>query len=159
MEHNLLIAYYSHSGNTEKIAELICGETGGMLFKIEPAAPYPASYDAVVAQAKKEISAGFRPALLEKGANTADYDTIFIGTPNWWSTMAPPVASFLSENDLSGKTVVPFCTPGGGGLAGIARDIEALCPRSIVKKAFSVYGNGSARAETEVAAWLGECMC
>lgn len=156
MEHKILIVYYSHSGNTAEIAELICEETGGMLFALEPKEPYPAAYDAVVAQAKKEIAAGFRPALREKQGSVADYDTVFVGTPNWWSTMAPPVASFLAESDLAGKTVIPFCTHGGGGLAGVTRDMQALRPDSIFKPAFSIYGNGSARARAEILTWLNK---
>ncbi len=154
MEHKILIVYYSHSGNTAEIAELICEETGGVLFELEPTEPYPVEYDAVVAQANKEIAAGFRPALQKKQGSVADYDTVFVGTPNWWSTMAPPVAAFLDGNDLAKKTVIPFCTHGGGGLAGIARDMEALCPDSAFKDAFSIYGNGSSRSREEILTWL-----
>ncbi len=63
MDHGILIAYYSHSGNTKTLAELIGQETGGTLFRIRPTTAYPPAYDTVVAQAKKEIRAGYRPAL------------------------------------------------------------------------------------------------
>ena len=150
---NILIAYYSHSGNTEELAELIRTETGGALFEIKPAVPYPSAYQAVVGQAKEEIRAGFRPELGEP-ADVGPYDVVFVGSPNWWSTVAPPVASFLERCDLTGKTVVPFCTHGGGGMAGLARDTMALCPDSEVMDGFAAYGNSVPRARGEVDAWL-----
>lgn len=149
----LLIAYYSHSGNTEELAELIRTETGGVLFEIKPATPYPSAYQAVVGQAKEEIRAGFRPEIRET-ADVDPYDVVFVGSPNWWSTIAPPVASFLERCGLTGKTVVPFCTHGGGGMAGLARDTRALCPSSEVMDGFAVYGNSVRRARDEVDAWL-----
>ncbi|HOQ51880.1 MAG TPA: flavodoxin, partial [Candidatus Atribacteria bacterium] len=115
MRGNILIAYYSRSGNTRKLAQLIHQKVGGTVHEIQPEIPYPASYNATVEQAKKEIQAGFRPPLKTKIEHIEAYDTIFLGSPNWWSTIAPPVATFLEENDLSGKTIIPFCTHGGGG--------------------------------------------
>lgn len=149
----LLIAYYSHSGNTKGLAELIRTETGGALLEIKPAEPYPSAYQAVVDQAKEEIRAGFRPEIRET-ADVGPYDVVLVGSPNWWSTIAPPVASFLERCDLTGKTVVPFCTHGGGGMAGLARDTRALCPGSKVLDGFAAYGNSGLRARDEVDAWL-----
>ena len=124
MTEHVLVAYFSRSGNTRKIANLIHQEVGGTLYEIQPQVPYPNSYDAVVDQAKKEIQAGYKPALQSTLDHIESYDTIFVGSPNWWSTIAPPVTTFLSEYDLSGKTIVPFCTHGGGGLGRIAKDKE-----------------------------------
>ncbi|MEA5002165.1 MAG: flavodoxin [Christensenella sp.] len=154
MKNNILIAYYSHSGNTKKIAQLISKETGGDVLEIRPQTPYPQDYDAVVEQAQQEIRAGFRPLLAEATGSLEQYDMVFIGSPNWWSTIAPPVATFLENTDLAEKTVIPFCTHGGGGLARLAQDTEKLCPQSVLLNAFCVYGNGSAKAHEEVSAWL-----
>jgi flavodoxin len=156
MAEQLLIVYFSHSGNTRKIANLIHREVGGAIHEIQPKVPYPNSYNAVVDQAKQEIQAGYKPALQSTLDHIESYDTIFVGSPNWWSTIAPPVATFLSEYDLSGKTIVPFCTHGGGGLGRIGRDIARLCPRSTVLSCLGIYGSGTRNAQAEVSAWLSQ---
>jgi len=156
MAERILIAYFSRSGNTRKIANLIHQEVGGTIHEIQPEVPYPNSYDAVVDQAKKEIQAGYKPALESTLDQIESYDTVFVGSPNWWSTIAPPVVTFLSEYDLSGKTIVPFCTHGGGGLGRIGKDIAKLCPRSTVLSCFGIYGSGTGNARAEVSAWLSK---
>ena len=154
MTEPILIAYFSRSGNTRKIANLVQQEVGGTLYEIQVAVPYPASYNAVVEQAKKEIQAGYRPALQSTLDHIESFNTTFVGSPNWWSTIAPPVATFLSEHNLSGKTIVPFCTHGGGGLGRIRQDIARLCPQSTVLSCFGVYGSGAGNVRAEVVAWL-----
>jgi len=134
----ILIVYYSRSGNTRKIADLIQQEVGGTLHEIQPEVPYPKSYSATTDQAKQEIRAGYKPALHSTLEQVESYDTILVGSPNWWRTIAPPVVTFLTEHDLSGKTIVPFCTHGGGGLGRIAQDIAKLCPKSTVLRSFEV---------------------
>lgn len=155
MAKNILIAYYSWAGSTKKIAEQIEKVTGATLFEITPQAAYSADYDTVVAQAKKEIGAGERPELVAD-TDVAAYDTVFIGTPNWWSTMAPPVATFLQGKDFSGKTVIPFCSHGGGGWARIREDIAALCPGSASAEGLGIYDGGGSDLPKQVEAWLME---
>ncbi|MBN2046539.1 MAG: hypothetical protein JW750_01750 [Anaerolineaceae bacterium] len=154
MSNKILITYYSHSGNTSEVARLIHEALGGTLFEIEPAADYPRAYNTVVEQAKKEIQAGYLPPLKSEPDQLESYDTIFVGTPNWWSTVAPPIATFLSKHDLSGKTIVPFCTHGGGGLGKIEKHIANLCPNSTVLSSFVVYGGRSVNLKQEISAWL-----
>lgn len=154
MSRNTLVVFYSHSGNTGKIAEAIGRQAQGELFAIEPVSPYPASYNAVVEQAKKEIRAGFHPELKAMPPKLEDRDVVFVGSPNWWSTIAPPIATFLVNADLSGKTVIPFCTHGGGGVGRVEKEIAALCPHSAVKAGLVVSGDGGARAEALIADWL-----
>ncbi len=156
LKGNILIAYYSRSGNTRRIAKLIHDEVGGTIFEIQPEISYPDDYDSVLAQAKKEIQSGYMPALKSKIEDINAYDTIIIGSPNWWSTIAPPVAAFLSEYDLSGKTIVPFCTHGGGGQAGVLKGIAGLCSGSTVLTGFDIYGNGGSDAKGSVSVWLGK---
>lgn len=160
MEQNngkILVVYYSHSGNTETIARLIGQESGGVLAEIRPQAAYPQDYNTVVAQAKGEIQRGFLPALAPDAVpDPAEYDVVLIGTPNWWSTVAPPIATFLTENDLNGKTVAPFCTHGGGGVGHIEQDIQRLCPHATVRRAFETYGDGGTGARAKVLTWLKE---
>jgi flavodoxin len=154
MAGHVLVAYFSRSRNTCRIANLIHQQVGGTLHEIQPEEPYPDSYNATVDQAKKEIQAGYKPALRSTLDDIESYDTIFVGSPNWWNTIAPPVATFLSEYDLSGKTIVPFCTHGGGGLGRIGKDIAKLCPQSTILTSFEIYGSGRGNAQARVSAWL-----
>lgn len=127
----VLVVYFSHSfGNTRRIAHMIQEETGGDIFEIKPKQPYTANHKEVVAQARREIDAGFRPELVVMPEKLDEYDVIFVGTPNWWNTMAPPVATFLSSHDFSGKTLVPFTTHGGSGLGRYPEDMKKLCPKA-----------------------------
>lgn len=151
---NNLVVYFSHSGNTQKIANLIHKEVGGTIHEIRPVAPYPKSYNAVVNQAKKEIQAGYQPALQSILDHIESYNTIFVGSPNWWSTIAPPVVTFLSTYDVSGKTIAPFCTHGGGGLGRIEKDLAKLCPQSTVLSCLEIYGSGTGNTQAKVSAWL-----
>lgn len=150
----ILVAYFSHSGNTRKIANLIHQAVGGTLYEIQPENPYPRAYNAVVEQAKGEIRAGFHPELHPSLDQISSYDLIFVGSPNWWSTLAPPVASFLSAYDFSEKTILPFCTHGGGGMGRIEQAVRELCPQSTILSSLKIYGSGGLQAKTEVSAWL-----
>ena len=123
----VLVAYFSHSGNTREVARQISEATGGDLFEIVPATPYPTEYRAVVDQGKKEIEAGVRPALKNPVGDLSQYDVIFVGSPCWWSTVAPPVATFLADCDWAGKTVVPFMTHEGSRMGRSEEDIRKLC--------------------------------
>jgi flavodoxin len=156
MAEQILIVYFSRSGNTQKIADFIHQQVGGTLHQIQPEAPYPGSYDAVVEQAKVEIQAGYKPALRSTLDQIESYGTVFVGSPNWWDTITPPVATFLSEYDLSGKTIVPFCTHGGGGLGRIGQDIAKLCPQSTLLNSFEIYGSRTGNAQAQVSTWLSK---
>ena len=146
-----LIVYYSHSGNTRRLAENIAHATGGDLLELVPETPYPRDYNTVVAQAKQEIRNGFRPALKNVLPSLSQYDAVLVGTPNWWSSIAPPLASFLEKCDLTGKRVAPFCTHGGGGSGHIRHDVEKQCRGSVLPE-LSVYGNTGTPAD--VRGWL-----
>ncbi|MGL6195855.1 MAG: flavodoxin [Thermoguttaceae bacterium] len=124
----ILTVYFSHSGNTKRVAEAVQKQVGGDMFEIKTVQPYPSDYDTVVKQAKLELAKEFRPPLSELPQNLGDYDTIFIGSPVWWYTIAPPIMTFLSENDLSGKTIAPFVTHGGGGASNSFSDVKKLAP-------------------------------
>jgi len=126
-----LIVYYSYTNNTKKIAEKIQKTTSADIFAIETVEPYVGDYNSVVEQGKEEIDQGFKPEIKPLSVNLADYDTISIGTPVWWYTYAPAVATFLSEYDLSGKTVNPFVT-NGGWIGHTIQDVENVCKNAIV---------------------------
>lgn len=123
----VLVAYYSWSGNTKEVAEAIHTITGGDIFRIETVQSYPEEYNKTTAQAKKEINEGYKPELKTRVADISQYDTIFIGSPNWWGTIAPAVSSFLADYDLKGKTVIPFITHGGGGKQNTIANLTTQC--------------------------------
>lgn len=156
MKEENLVVYYSHSGNTERIARIIAEATGGDILEIKPKIPYPSAYRAVVDQAKKEISEGCHPPIGPLELDLGGYDTIFVGSPNWWSTLAPPIATFLTQNDFAGKVIAPFCTHGGGGKARVGKDMAGLAPGAAILEALAVYENGGAGAEREVKNWLSQ---
>lgn len=152
----ILVVYFSHSGNTREIANQIKNATGADIFEIQPLKPYPTEHQAVVDQAKKEINAGYKPALKTKPENIGAYDVIFAGSPNWWTTIAPPVAAFLSGYDLSGKTIVPFITHEGSRMGHSASDIKKICPESTVLDGLPVRGSHVKEAQKEVTKYLRE---
>jgi len=151
-----LSAYFSHSGNTRIIARQIHETVGGDIFEIVPVDTYPADYDAVVEQAKKEKNARYLPCLKTKVMNMDPYSIVFIGYPNWWGTIPRPVATFLSEYDFSKKTIAPFCTHEGSGMGHSVADIRNACPQSTVLDGLAIRGGSVTHAGNEVTAWLRE---
>lgn len=152
----ILVAYYSQSGNTQVVAELIKNAVGSDLFRIEPVEPYPANYNELVDLAQKQINSNQKPALKTKIQKIDQYDTIFIGSPCWWSTIAPPVATFLSDYDLSGKTIIPFMTHGGSRMGHSEADIKRLCPKSTILKGLPIRGSQAKQAKKEISNWVAE---
>jgi len=151
-----LVVYFSHSGNTREVANQIQKNIGGDIFEIQSEVPYSDDYDTVVAQAKKEIENNHNPALKSKVKNIESYDTIFIGSPCWWSTVAPPVKTFLLEYDLSGKTIVPFMTHEGSGLGKSVDDISKMCSKSNVLEGLAVRGGSVKNSQNKIIEWLNK---
>lgn len=149
-----LTVFYSHSGITRECARMIHEQVGGDLVEIVPVQPYPTAYQAVVDQAKRELQAGHRPALRTRVEEIGSYDVVFVGSPNWWDTVAPPVMTFLEAHDLAGKAAVPFITHGGGGAGRSIRDIARLCPDTTVLEGLAVRDRVVSTAQPQVAAWL-----
>lgn len=139
---------------SKSIAEKIRDATGGDLFEIKTFEPYPADYNTVLALAKKELNAAHRPKLASKVENIDAYDVVFIGYPNWWSTMPTGVLSFLEEYDFSGKTIIPFCTHGGSGLGRSEGDIVKLYPASKLLEGLAVTDSRIDRSHGSVMSWL-----
>ena len=152
----ILIAYFSWSGNTQYIAEKIHNTTGGDMFKIETATPYPSDYqETAYGIAKKQHDENIKPKLKNNG-DVSSYDVIFVGTPVWWYEMTPAVKTFLTENNFEGKTIVPFITHGGGGQYTIAKDMEKLAKGSKVLTPFVVESRGDNNVQSEINSWLKE---
>ena len=152
----ILVAYFSHSGNTREIANQIHENVGGSIFEIVTVNPYPSNYDEVVKQAKQEQESGYKPTLKTKIENIESYDVIFIGYPNWCGTIPRLVAAFLSEYHFSGKTIVPFCTHEGSSLGRSITDSNKLCPQSTMLDCLAVRGRNVKNAQNEVSEWRHE---
>jgi flavodoxin len=121
-----LIVYYSHSGNTRKAAMLLKNQLKADVIELIPKKAYaPGLWDAVD-EFKEEIANDLRREIKSYNLNVADYDNIFIGTPNWGDTVATPLRSFFDKEDLRHKNIMPFVTHGGGGLGNCSRDIIEL---------------------------------
>ena len=104
----ILVAYFSHSGNTRAVAYDICKKVDGEFFEIQTVKPYPSDYNAVVDQAKRELKADYRPELKSKLKNINQYEVIFIGYPNWWGTYPQAVKVFLSQYNFFRKNYYPL---------------------------------------------------
>ncbi|WP_125143383.1 flavodoxin [Clostridium transplantifaecale] len=129
--------YYSYSGNTKKIAEMIHEKTGGDIAQIDTVVPYGDDYNQVVAQGQDEVNCGYTPEIKKLEVDLSEYDTVVLGTPVWWYTFAPAIKTFLESNDLSGKTVYPFAT-NGGWIGHTFKDIENACRGSVVKAGMNI---------------------
>lgn len=167
----ILVAYFSRTGenynvgyiekgNTHIVADMIAEQMGGDTFEISTITPYPDDYDECTDIARQEQSENARPELSASVENMEDYDTIFLGYPIWWSDMPMAVYTFLESYDFSGKTIIPFSTHEGSGLASTESSIAEICPDSEILEGLSIRGtvaqNSQDEAETAVTDWLEE---
>lgn len=151
---SVLIAYFSWGGNTRGIAEEIAGQTGADLFEITCAEPYSDNYNTVLEEAQRDQNVQARPELASHVENMEQYDTILLGYPNWWASIPMPVASFLEEYDFAGKTIVPFCSHGGGRFGQSLTAIAKLAPDADIGEGLAVNYSGGASMPSDVSAWL-----
>lgn len=150
----VLIAYFSWSGNTRGIAQEIQNQTGADLFEISPKTPYSSDYNTVLAQAQKDQRTQARPELTYHIENMDQYDTIILGYPNWWASIPMPIATFLEEYDFSGKTIIPFCSHGGGRFGQSLTAITKLAPAAKMGEALSIHYSGGDSMPSDVSDWL-----
>lgn len=142
-------------GNAELIANWIAEKTGGDLFSIKTQNKYSSDYDECLNQARKERDNNERPALVGRVNNIDDYDVIFLGFPNWWYTCPMAVFTFVESYDLEGKTIIPFCTHGTGGLSRTIRDLKNLLPENCeVLEPIGVYRPEVKNSKSKVLDWL-----
>lgn len=149
-----LIISYSYSGNTHQIAKAIQAATGADWSEIYPWQPYPVEFPELLEQVQREVRDGYKPRLLPGARSPQRYSVIFAGSPNWCGTIAPPLASWLSRHDLSGKIILPFYSHCGGVAGDLAGDIAALCPKADVRAALSVIGTGGTELHTNLRDWI-----
>ena len=163
-----LVAYFSRAdenyfngelrnisvGNTEIAAKMIQSQTQSDIFRIAPLKPYSKKYNECIAQAKDDLQRGARPELKSYLPSIALYDTIYLGYPNYWGTMPMCVFTFLEHYDFKGKTIYPFCTHEGSGLARSENDIKRCCAAR-VKKGLAIHGSDVNQSQEAIQSWLG----
>ena len=167
----VLVVYFSRTGeqysvgnitegNTAIIAKMIADKTKGDLFEVKlKNDTYPAAYKALTEVALYEKKANARPEIAENVTNFADYDVVFIGSPNWWSDMPMALYTFIEANDWSGKIVAPFVTHEGSGLSSIPSKIKTTTNAEILD-GLAIYGhvaqNEREQAKENVFNWLNK---
>ncbi len=172
---NILVAYFSWAdnailaddvdavaspsvippGNVQQLAGWVQEETGGDLFSIRVTDPYPSDWDDCLTRANEERGDNARPELVENVENLHQYDTVFLGYPNWWYGVPMALLRFLEENDLSGKQVYLFCSHGTGGLANSVELITEAAPNAIISDSiFDCYEEEAPSSEEPIRTWV-----
>ena len=151
-----LVACFSWSGHTQQVAEHVNGLVESDLFRIEPADPYTQDYNELLDIAQSEQNADARPALASGVDNWDEYGTVFLGYPVWWSKAPQVVKTFIESYDFSGKTVSPFVTSGGSGIAGTLPEIRDLADGASFTEGLSISGEQVASELDKVDEWLGK---
>ncbi|MGN0144733.1 MAG: flavodoxin [Clostridium sp.] len=141
-------------GNTEIAAGMIQKLIGGDLFKIEQVHEYSKNYNDCIHEAMNDQKENARPELKHYLDNIDEYDTIYLGYPNYWGTMPMAVFTFLEKYDFTGKTIRPFCTHEGSGMGRSIKDIKTICPDAEVEKELAIYGGSVVNSEKEIKKWL-----
>jgi len=150
----ILIAYFSHTGTTEGIADQIHKLVGGDLVKIETVTPYSDNYQELRGVAEQEMKDNARPELSTHIDNMDEYDVIFVGYPIWWHTAPMAIYTFIESYDLSGKTVVPFCTSSSSDIEESMPAIKELCPNSTILDGLTVHQEDASSAQDDVSKWV-----
>lgn len=149
-----LIVYYSWGGETKKAAAKIAKAVNADTVRIQPKTAYSKDYDTVVKVAQRELNRNARPAIATKIASISQYDTVFVGYPIWWGDAPMLIRTFLENHNVSGKTVIPFCTSAGSGISGSMSSI-----RSSAKGAEVVNGRDlTDDSQTQVRNWINRVM-
>lgn len=141
---NVLVAYFSQTGNTEAVANQIADRTGGTLAEIERAEPY----GDLRVEAKAEIENGERPTITFSVDNVEDHDTIFVGYPIWWNEAPAMIATFLESYDFSGKTIIPFCTSASDSIDNSLHIFYELCLNATIAEGLT------ANDDADITPWL-----
>lgn len=151
-----LVAYFSASGVTKRVAQNLAAAAEADIYEIRPAVPYTsADLNWMDKNSRSTIESkdrSSRPELADKDADIAAYDRVFVGFPIWWYTAPAIIKTFLESYDFSGKTIVLFATSGGSGLGNTAKDLEQSCPGAVIREGKLLNGNPSRGALKEWAA-------
>ena len=134
---NKLVVYFSYTNHTKMIAEDIKKSLQCDILELKPVKPYSNDYDKVVDEEQNNESSKKTREIEKIDVDLSNYSEIILGTPVWWYTIAPVVRTFLKENDLSGKRIIPFAT-NAGWLGRTFKEIEELCPNSVIEKEMNI---------------------
>lgn len=153
-EGGTLLAYFSWSGNTQQMAEIIAQETGADLFEIATVTPYTDDYNELLNIAQQEQGEDARPELNAQVENWDSYDTIFVGYPNWWSDAPMAVYTFLESYDFTGKTLIPFNTSASGGFGRSLTGIEESAAGATILEGLDLTEGELGDAQNRATTWL-----
>lgn len=173
-QSNILVAYFSWAdnailaddvdavaspsvispGNVQQLAGWVQEETGGTLFSIRVTDPYPSDWNDCLERANQERGDNARPELAENVENLDQYDTVFLGYPNWWYGVPMALLTFLEQNDLSDKQVYLFCSHGTGGLANSVEIITEAAPNAVISdNIFDCYEEDASSSKDAIQSW------
>lgn len=164
----VLVAFYSRANenyvngqiknlkvrNTEIAANEIANLTNADMFKIEQVNPYSDNYNECISQAQDDQRKNARPELKKYPERIDEYDVIYLGYPNYWSTMPMAVFTFLEHFDFGNKIIKPFCTHEGSGMGSSINDIKKLCPNAKVEKGLAIHGGSVERSQKDIENWV-----
>ena len=149
-----LVVFFSWSGNTRGIAQEVANQLGVEAIELVCEQPYSSDYNTCLDEAQRDQNQQARPALATRIDNMSQYGTIYLGYPNWWASIPMPIATFLESYDFSGKTILPFCSNGGGGLGQSVAAISKLAPTAHIGQGLSIYYSGGSAMPGQVEEWL-----
>ena len=151
-----LVLYYSETGTTKTVAQELQKQLGADIEEIEAVEPYSGIFQETIQRGQREMQSGEMPAIKPLKKKIADYDIIFLGYPIWFGTYANPIITLVKEQDFAGKTIVPFCTFGSGGLNTSSDALKKALPKATIAKGYGVRTARVAAAAKELDRFLKE---
>ena len=156
-----LIVYFSYTGNTRKIANMIKDKLNCEILELKPVEPYSTDYQKVVDEEQNLEGSNHLREYQDINVNLNDYDTIILGTPVWWYRETPVIRTFLKENDLSNKIIIPYAT-NAGWLGKTFIEIKKMCPNSKVQNemniVFESYSDELVTSKSDIDKWINDIM-
>ena len=149
-----LVVYYSWGGNAREAATMIREMTNADIFELQPSVPYTTNREEIEEVAKKEVHEQYCPELKSLPDSIDTYNRIFIVSPCWFNTFAPPVRTFLTKVNLDGKTLIPVMSNEGSGMSQYISDIKVLAPNAVVTDGLSIYGPNTKEERGSIEGWL-----
>ncbi|MHC1722339.1 MAG: flavodoxin [Aminipila sp.] len=141
-------------GNTEVAAKMIQELTRADIFYIEPVVEYDLDYNVCIEEAQRDKKSNARPEFKNPLKDITEYETIYLGYPNYWGTMPMHVWTFLEKYDFTGKTIKPLCTHEGSGMGSSETDIQKLCPNAKIEKGIAIHGADVSSSKGSIEKWL-----
>ena len=152
-----LLVYFSYTGNTKIIVDMIKDKLNCDVFEIKTVIPYSEDYDTVVNDEQNSEASNHLPEIQNIDIDLSQYDEIILGTPVWWYRPVPAIRTFLTQNDLSGKIIKPFAT-NAGWLGKTFKEIKLLCPNSKVEEGMNIvfqsYSDKLVTKEQDINSWI-----